>query len=100
MQNIILKMNKIFLKSFFLTIGFAFLYFPILTLIAYSFNDNKRVMVWKGFSFRWYGELFKNEQILEAFMISIKIASLSATCLLYTSPSPRDRTRSRMPSSA
>ena len=36
-------------------------------------------MVWKGFSFRWYGELFQNEQILEAFMISIKIASLSAT---------------------
>ena len=24
----------------------------------------------------------------------------STTCLLYTSPSPRDRTRSRMPSSA
>ena len=24
----------------------------------------------------------------------------SGTCLLYTSPSPRDRTRSRMPSSA
>ena len=28
-----------------------------------------------------------------------KFASLD-TCLLYTSPSPRDRTRSRMPSSA
>ena len=26
--------------------------------------------------------------------------SLAYTCLLYTSPSPRDRTRSRMPSSA
>ena len=26
--------------------------------------------------------------------------ALSALCLLYTSPSPRDRTRSRMPSSA
>ena len=25
---------------------------------------------------------------------------LSTICLLYTSPSPRDRTRSRMPSSA
>ena len=25
---------------------------------------------------------------------------ISKTCLLYTSPSPRDRTRSRMPSSA
>ena len=28
------------------------------------------------------------------------IDDLSAVCLLYTSPSPRDRTRSRMPSSA
>ena len=27
-------------------------------------------------------------------------ASLDGVCLLYTSPSPRDRTRSRMPSSA
>ena len=72
-------MNKLFFKIFTLTIGFSFLYFPILTLIAYSFNDNKRVMVWKGFSFRWYKELFHNEQILEAFYTSLKIASLSAT---------------------
>ena len=28
------------------------------------------------------------------------IADMDSTCLLYTSPSPRDRTRSRMPSSA
>ena len=31
---------------------------------------------------------------------SYKIAGLGRSCLLYTSPSPRDRTRSRMPSSA
>ena len=30
----------------------------------------------------------------------IEVVSLFAVCLLYTSPSPRDRTRSRMPSSA
>ena len=29
-----------------------------------------------------------------------RAARLAETCLLYTSPSPRDRTRSRMPSSA
>ena len=29
-----------------------------------------------------------------------RVANLLDTCLLYTSPSPRDRTRSRMPSSA
>ena len=31
--------------------------------------------------------------------IDVKVIS-QGTCLLYTSPSPRDRTRSRMPSSA
>ena len=31
---------------------------------------------------------------------TIEIANIDETCLLYTSPSPRDRTRSRMPSSA
>ena len=31
---------------------------------------------------------------------SLKSGRLSEFCLLYTSPSPRDRTRSRMPSSA
>ena len=30
----------------------------------------------------------------------IKVSDLTESCLLYTSPSPRDRTRSRMPSSA
>ena len=30
----------------------------------------------------------------------ITLMKMSVTCLLYTSPSPRDRTRSRMPSSA
>ena len=41
-------------------------------------------------------EILQREQDLGlAFM-----QSLSEPCLLYTSPSPRDRTRSRMPSSA
>ena len=31
---------------------------------------------------------------------ALKVAAQPADCLLYTSPSPRDRTRSRMPSSA
>ena len=33
-------------------------------------------------------------------IIDGKLDVLSGSCLLYTSPSPRDRTRSRMPSSA
>ena len=34
------------------------------------------------------------------FRLSLRAAPLQVGCLLYTSPSPRDRTRSRMPSSA
>ena len=35
--------------------------------------------MWGGFSTRWYGELFRNEQILEATFLSLKIAATSAT---------------------
>ena len=72
-------MKSRLIKNFIISLGLFFLYFPILVLIFYSFNESKRVMVWKGFSFKWYGELFKNEQIIEAFIVSIKIASFSAT---------------------
>ena len=41
----------------------------------------------------------ENEKAKEISTFLVKAANLPA-CLLYTSPSPRDRTRSRMPSSA
>ncbi|MBF0391272.1 MAG: ABC transporter permease subunit [Alphaproteobacteria bacterium] len=62
-----------------LAIGYAFLYGPILSLIVYSFNESRLVTVWSRFSFKWYGELFENEQILSSAWLSLKIAALSAT---------------------
>ena len=43
---------------------------------------------------------FEIEPPTEADMATRRADVLSKGCLLYTSPSPRDRTRSRMPSSA
>ena len=40
------------------------------------------------------------EVVLASFVWLVALASRRFDCLLYTSPSPRDRTRSRMPSSA
>ncbi|MDO6682688.1 MULTISPECIES: ABC transporter permease subunit [unclassified Oceanobacter] len=60
-------------------LGFLFLYVPIISLIIYSFNKSKLVTVWGGWSFKWYGELFQNEQILSAAWLSIKIAFISAS---------------------
>jgi putrescine transport system permease protein len=70
-------------RSFFvltaLAFGFAFLYVPILSMILFSFNESKLVTVWAGFSFKWYVELFSNEQMLNAAKLSLQIASLNAT---------------------
>jgi putrescine transport system permease protein len=59
--------------------GFLFLYLPIVLMIAFSFNESRLVTVWGGFSTRWYGELFRNQQILGAAWLSFKIAALNAT---------------------
>lgn len=59
--------------------GYAFLYVPIFLLIVYSFNENRLVTVWSGFSVKWYAELFHNEQLLSAAYLSLRVAALSAT---------------------
>jgi len=62
-----------------LWVGFAFLYLPIIVLMVFSFNASRRGNVWSGFSTHWYFELVKDEQILNAAWISLKIGVYSAT---------------------
>jgi len=59
--------------------GFAFLYVPIVLLIIFSFNESKLVTVWGGLSVKWYGELFRDAQILDAAFVSLKVGAISAT---------------------
>ncbi|HZP19912.1 MAG TPA: ABC transporter permease subunit [Bauldia sp.] len=61
------------------TLGFAFLYIPIILLVIYSFNESKLVTVWGGFSTRWYGSLFQNQGLLDAAWVTIRVALISAT---------------------
>ena len=62
-----------------LCFGYAFLYIPILAMIAWSFNDSRLMSVWTGFSLRWYQALWQNEQIIDAALLSLRIAVVSAT---------------------
>ncbi|MCG6901695.1 MAG: ABC transporter permease subunit [Rhodobacter sp.] len=62
-----------------LTLGFAFLYLPMLILIIYSFNESKLVTVWAGFSTKWYGELMQNDAFLNAAWVTLKVAVFSST---------------------
>ena len=67
-----------------LTLGFAFLYIPMIVLIIYSFNESRLVTVWGGFSTKWYGELLQNEAFLDAALVTLQVgvaSSLIATVL-------------------
>jgi spermidine/putrescine transport system permease protein len=65
---------------------YAFLFAPIVVLILFSFNDSKRNFVWRGFTLRWYPELFGNEALLHALGVTLQVAAISvlATTVLGT----------------
>lgn len=66
------------LKKIYTTLIFLFLYAPIIILIIFSFNSSKSRGVWTGFTFKWYVELFKNEEVLTALYYTVLIAILSS----------------------
>lgn len=61
--------------TFFLTL--LFLYTPILTLIAFSFNNSRRNIVWRGFTLKYYERAFDNDGLIQAFTNSLTIALIS-----------------------
>ena len=60
-------------------LGLAFLYLPIVLLVAYSFNASRLVSVWGGFSTRWYVALFHDEQMLDAIWVTLRVGVISAS---------------------
>ena len=76
-------MNKTFMQRWFgrgwLSMGYLFLYLPIVVLVVFSFNSSRQDMVWTGFSTQWYGQLMMDAEIINGFALSLKIAVMSAT---------------------
>ena len=69
-------------------------------ILDISVGIDENLPIWPGDptpEVSWISEISAGEP---ANISAIKIGAHTGTCLLYTSPSPRDRTRSRMPSSA
>ncbi|MFC3072444.1 ABC transporter permease subunit [Shinella pollutisoli] len=60
-------------------LGFAFLYLPIVLLVVFSFNESKLVTVWAGFSTKWYASLFRNQGLIDAAWVTIRVALLAAS---------------------
>ena len=62
-----------------LALGLSFLYLPILILVVFSFNANRLVTVWGGFSTRWYEGLLAQQALIDAAVLSLRIGVVSAT---------------------
>jgi len=60
-------------------LGFAFLYLPIVLLVIFSFNASRLVTVWGGFSTKWYGELFRNQGLMDAAWVTLRVGLISAS---------------------
>lgn len=58
---------------------YIFLYFPIAVVITFSFNNATRSLIWKGFTFHWYGELFHDTGLLIVAAHSLTIGILAAS---------------------
>jgi ABC-type spermidine/putrescine transport system permease subunit II len=57
---------------------FVFLYLPIVFVVVYSFNDGRRLLIWNGFSARWYERALDSNTIQSAVQTSVKVAALNA----------------------
>ena len=65
-------------SRFYIALILILLFTPIAVMIFFSFNEGKSTAVFSGFSFKWYIELFKNSEILNALKNSLILAVASA----------------------
>ena len=66
------------LSRIYIILILLFLFAPIIVMMLFSFNSTRSTAVFSGFSFKWYGELFRDEKAGEALLNTLKLAVLSS----------------------
>lgn len=66
-------------NAFYLTLVYLFFYIPIAILIVYSFNNTQYSLLWHGFTWRWYQELFSDSDLWIATWHSFFLGIAAAT---------------------
>ncbi len=61
-----------------LSLGYAFLYLPIVALVIFSFNDSPVPNVWRSFTLKWYAALGDDTEIITGLWLSLRIAFFTA----------------------
>lgn len=69
------------MRKSYLSLIYLFFYLPIITLVVYSFNDTQYSLLWQGFTWRWYQDLFADSDLWIAtwhsFFLGITTATLA-----------------------
>lgn len=73
-----MKKLKNFFRGTYLGLMLIFLYAPILVLMVFSFNGSKSMARWTGFSFKWYEALMHDSTIMNALIVTLSVAVISA----------------------
>ena len=72
-----MKNKKFKLSNLYLALVMLITYLPLIVVVVFSFNDSKLTVGWKGFTLRWYAELFRDAALMEALGNSILLGVLS-----------------------
>jgi len=70
--------KKGLLQKLYLGILLIFFYAPILILVIYSFNESKIMGQWTGFTFKWYAELLRDDNVIQALYVTVGCAVIAA----------------------
>jgi putrescine transport system permease protein len=62
-----------------LAAGLGFLWLPVLLMVAYAFSADRIPFQWGGFSLRWFRALAADARLIEAALLSLRIAAGAAS---------------------
>lgn len=84
-------MKRTPLHAAYLGVIYLFLYFPLIVLVIYSFNDTRYSLLWQGFTWKWYQELFSDANLWLAtwnsFTLGVTAASIATIIGMITAVS-------------
>lgn len=70
------KINKL-CSEIYTYLIYIFLYLPIAVIVVFSFNTSKRNIIFEGLTLKWYGKLFENQSLLEAYGNTLIVGAIS-----------------------
>ncbi|WP_424811669.1 ABC transporter permease [Roseococcus sp. YIM B11640] len=67
------------MRRLLLVLGLGFLWAPVLIMAVYAFSASRVPFQWGGFSLHWFGALARNERMLEAAWLSLRVGAAAAS---------------------